>query len=222
MSQMNCTRSGCKDVYHAYMVQNAAYDGKLEIPCIKPEIRLPEKLIPFSKAVSGTDYSAWVHCYEDDKAFERLWNNPGKYLPVLKRYKGVISPDFSLYRDMPLAMQHWNLYRSHAVGSWLQENGIPVIANVRWGDERTFDTCCCGVPKNAAIAVGSHGCIKLRREREFFSAGLKHVINVLNPKTIIVYGTTPEAIFGQYREAGIRILQFDSDFMTAHKKGVSV
>ena len=161
-----------------------------------------------------------LHFYEDDASFERLWNRPFKYLPVLKRYKGVIAPDFSLYRDMPLVMQHWNIYRSHAVAVWLQSEDVPVIANVRWGDKRTYDVCCCGVPRSAAIAVGSHGCIKLLQDRGFFINGLDHVVNTLNPKTIVVYGTSPNAIFGTYKDAGIRVLQFDSDYMIAHRKEV--
>ncbi len=140
MSQINSTRNGCKDVFHAFMVQNATYDGELEIPRIAPEITIPKKLISFSKAIGGTDYDAWVHFYEDDASFERLWNKPFKYLTILKRYKGVIAPDFSLYRDMPLVMQNWNIYRSHAVAVWLQSEGVPVIANVRWSDERTYET----------------------------------------------------------------------------------
>ena len=119
MSQINSTRNGCKDVFHAFMVQKATYDGELEIPRIAPEITIPKKLISFSKAIGGTDYDAWVHFYEDDASFERLWNKPFKYLTTLKRYKGVIAPDFSLYRDMPLVMQNWNIYRSRAVAVWL-------------------------------------------------------------------------------------------------------
>lgn len=220
MSQINSTRSGCKDVFHAFMVKNATYEGKLEIPRIAPETAVPEKLISFSKAVSGTDYDAWVHFYEDDASFERLWRQPFKYLPILKRYKGVIAPDFSLYRDMPLVMQYWNIYRSHAVAVWLQSEVTPVIANVRWGDERTYEMCCLGVPKNATIAVGSHGCIKLLQERRFFVSGLDYAVNTLNPKTIVVYGTAPDAIFGKYKHAGIRVLQFDSDYMIVHRKEV--
>ncbi len=221
MSQINSTRSGCKDVFHAFMVQNATYEGELEIPCIAPETAIPERLIAFSKAIGGTDYDAWIHFYEDDASFERLWNRPFKYLPILERYKGVIAPDFSLYRDMPLVMQYWNIYRSHAVAVWLQSEGVPVIANVRWGDGRTYDVCCCGVPRSATIAVGSHGCIKLLQDRRFFVSGLDHAVNTLKPKTIVVYGTAPDAVFGKYKDAGIRVLQFDSDYMIAHRKEVS-
>ena len=108
MSRINSQRKGCKDVFKSYLVANATYDGFLEIPTIEYGIYRPKKLISFSKAISSHDYDCWVHFYEDDAAFERIWNNPTKYLPILKRFAGVISADFSLYRDMPLVMQYWN------------------------------------------------------------------------------------------------------------------
>lgn len=221
MAIENGTRTGCKDVFRAFLVKNAHYVGDLEIPCINAEQTLPSRLISFSKTIGRKDYDAWVHFYEDDASFERLWNHPNKYLPILKKYKGVISPDFSVYRDMPLVMQQWNIYRSRALGHWLQDNGIPVIVNVRWGDERTYDLSCTGVPVNSTIAVGSHGCIKLLQERACFIQGLDYIVNKLHPKTIVVYGTAPDVIFSKYRKVGIAVLQFDSDYMIAHKKAVN-
>ena len=220
MSSINCTRSGCKDVFRSFLVKNATYEGNLEIPAIKPEKQIPRKMISFSKAISSRDFDCWVHFYEDDVAFERIWNNPQKYLPILLRYEGVITPDFSLYRDMPLVMQQWNIYRSRAIGHWLQSNGASVIVNTRWGDERTFDTCCIGAPKFSPIAVGSHGCIKLLSDRSVFIHGLDYVISKLRPNAIIVYGSAPNTIFEKYRAMGITILQFDSDYKNAHKKAV--
>ena len=221
MSQVNSTRNGCKDVFHAFLVENATYAGDLEIPRIAPEDSLPMELIRFSKAVSMKEGNpnAWVHFYEDDAAFERMWNDPRKYLPILKRFRGVITPDFSLYRDMPLVMQYWNIYRSRAIGHWIQENEIPVIVNVRYGDERTYATSCLGVPGSCAIAVGSHGCLKLLRDRELFINGLDYTVGQLHPKAIVVYGASPESVFGKYKTAGIQVLQFDSDFAIAHRKG---
>ena len=172
MSKTNGTRTGCKDVFRAFLVKNACYEGNFEIPRIAAEEQLPTKLIPFSKAIASKDHDAWVHFYEDDASFERLWNHPNKYLPILKRFEGIITPDFSIYRDMPLVMQYWNIYRSRAIGHWLQTNGVPVITNVRWSDERTYDLCCTGVPANSTISIGSHGCIKLLQERTHFIQGL--------------------------------------------------
>lgn len=217
MSRINCTRSGCKDVFHAFLVKNATYDSPLEIPCLKKEMRKPHKLIAFSKVVHSTDYNAWVHFYEDDFAFERLWNKPNTYLPILKKFKGVISPDFSVYRDMPLVMQQWNVYRSRAIGFWLQENGVSVIPNIRFGDNRTFELSCAGIKKHGVIAVGSHGCIRHLSERKYFITGLKFVIDTLEPTTLVVYGAAPKEIFAPYKEKGVEILQFDSDFMQSRK-----
>lgn len=220
MSKINAARGGCKDVFRAFLVSNATYAGDFEFPCILPETTIPTRLISFSKAIKSNDYDAWVHFYEDDVAFERIWNNPQRYLSILKRFAGVITPDFSLYRDMPLIMQLWNIYRSHAIGCWLQENGVHVITNVRFADERTYAPCCAGVPKHSAIAVGSHGCIRSWDDRAFFEQGLAYVISELLPPVIIVYGSAPDTIFEKYKKSGITILHFDSECTIAHRKKV--
>ena len=66
------------DVFHAFLVEDADYDGVLELPVIKTSDLIPEKIIAFSKAMSRawTDFDCYVHFYEHDKNFERLWNNP--------------------------------------------------------------------------------------------------------------------------------------------------
>lgn len=153
MAKENINRSGCKDVFHAFLVKNASYDGNLEMPCIKAEDAVPQNVITFSKAVRSKEYDNFVHFYEDDVNFERIWNNPNRYLPILKKFDGVISPDFSLYRDMPLVMQQWNTYRSRAIGHWLQTNGITVIPNIRFADERSFAFCCDGISRGRAPCI---------------------------------------------------------------------
>ena len=40
-----------EDVFHAFLVKNASYDGNLEMPCIKAEDAVPQNVITFSKAV---------------------------------------------------------------------------------------------------------------------------------------------------------------------------
>lgn len=217
MSNVNSERSGCVDVFNAFLVSDANYDGDLEIPVILGDNHRPKKLLEFSKAVSSKDYECWVHFYEDDASFERIWRNPRRYLPILKKYEGVICPDFSLYRDMPLVMQYWNIYRSHAIGSWLEHNGVNVIPNVRFGDERTFEECCLGIPKHGTIAVGTHGCLKNKTDRDYFRKGLSVVLERLNPMAIIVYGTTPEDIFDDCYRQGIQIYQFDSSFAKSRR-----
>lgn len=218
MAKLNCRRAGCKDVFNAFLVEGAHFAGLFELPIIEPTVWIPNKLIAFSKAVSSNDYNQWVHFYEDDYLFERVWRNPKRYLPILKRFNGVILPDFSVYRDMPLVMQLWNIFRSRAVGYWLQENNVRIIANIRFGDERTHRYCCDGIASHCAIAVGTHGTIKDAEDRRVFSEGLAAVVEQLEPRVIIVYGCAPESIFGVYREKGIEIVVFESDCATSHKR----
>lgn len=218
MSKINSHRKGCKDIFNAFWVASASYEGIFEFPCIKAIHEAPNRMISFSKALSCTDYNQWVHFYKDDFLFERIWRNPQRYLEILKKYNGVILPDFSLYRDMPLVMQLWNIYRSRAIGHWLQSNGIKVIVNIRFGDHRTFKYSCDGAPKNSIIAVGTHGTLKHKKDRDIFIKGLESVIERLHPTTIVVYGSAPDYIFDKYIKAGIQILQFDSDIAASHKE----
>ncbi len=208
------------DVFRSFLVENADYDGYLELPVIKTSDFIPNKIIPFSKAMSKTwtDYNCWVGFYEHDIKFERLWNNPKQYLCKLKKFNGVISPDFSLYRNMPLCMQMWNTYRGRALAAWLQDNKIEVIPNVRFNDGRTYEFCFDGIEKNKTVAVGTHGCIKQKEDKIFFKAGLSRLVQKLSPKNIIVYGRAPDSIFKKYRDMGINIIPFESEFSKTRKQ----
>ena len=210
-----------KDAFNSFLVKNATYEGNAEIPRITTSNLIPERVISFSKAISSKEHDGWLHFYEDDYKFEKLWKTPQKYLPIIKRYKGVISPDYSLYYDMPLCMQIWNTYRGKALAHWLQENGVEIIPNVRWGDERTFKIACLGVESGKTIAVGTHGCIKTVEGRNMFITGFDYVINILKPKTVIVYGRMPDKIFCLAKMYGIKLIPFESEFSLSHKKEVS-
>ena len=217
---MNNEKFNNYDVFHAFLVENADFDGYIELPVIKTSDKLPKKVVTFSKAMtkSWTDFDCWVVFYEHDKEFERLWNNPKQYLDKLKKFKGVISPDFSLYRNMPLVMQMWNTYRGRALAVWLQNNDVEIIPNVRFGDERTFSFCFDGIEENKTVAVGTHGCIKRKEDKIFFRVSLARMVQRLSPKIIIVYGSAPDNIFKPYRDMGIKIIAFESEFSKSRKQ----
>lgn len=46
-----------------------------------------------------------IHFFLDDYQFNRLWPDSDRYIEMLKRFKYVLSPDFSLYTDFPIALQ---------------------------------------------------------------------------------------------------------------------
>ncbi len=208
------------DVFRAFLVENAEYGGYYEMPCIKTSNKIPNKVILFSKAMESKtkDFDQWVMFYEHDYKFECLWKNPKKYLERLKKFNGIISPDFSMYRNMPLAMQIWNTYRNRALAIWFQSNGIEVIPNVRWNDERTYTFAFDGIEKEKTIAIGTHGCLRGKENREYLEKGLDVAVQQLNPRRIIVYGSALGRIFDRYRDRGIEIIVFESEILTIRKQ----
>lgn len=217
---MNEKKFNNYDVFHSFLVENADYEGTIELPKISTSNYLPKKVITFSKAMSRScyDFDCWVMFYEHDRKFERLWRNPKQYLEKLKKFKGIISPDFSLYRNMPLVMQMWNTYRNRALSVWLQNNGIEIIPNVRFGDERTFSFCFDGIEKGKTVAIGTLGCIRKKEDKIFFKVGLAYMVNRLSPKNIIVYGGVPDSIFKPYKDMGINIIAFESEISKSRKQ----
>lgn len=215
--KLKCEKFKDNDVFKSFLVQNASYDGDLEFPILKGSIEIPNDLVLFSKAKNFNRNNKWVCFYEDDSKIESFWNNPRKYLAIMRRARGVILPDFSVYRDMPLVQQYWNIYRSRAIGAWLEYQGIEIIPNIRFADNRTYETCCLGIKENSTISIGTHGIIKKIEERNHFIQGLEYVVGRLNPKNIVIYGSAPQNIFGKYEDLGINICQFDSEISKFHQ-----
>lgn len=218
---MHCNNSApsrCRDVFRAFLVENAEFDGLFEIPVIRTSNLLPKKLITFSKAMRSEDYDCWVCFYEHDDVINRFWNNPKNYFSKLKKFKGVISPDYSLYYDLPFAQQIESTYKGKALGFWLQDNGIEVIPNVRWGDYRSYDLACMGVERGKTIAVGTHGCIKTIDDKNRFIDGFDYIVEKLEPRTVIVYGRVPGKIFNLAQMKGISVVPFESEFGKTHRK----
>ncbi len=195
MAKVNSQRGGCVDVFHSEILRNTRYDGEYEIPVIREEHAIPRRLIPFSKAMQEKkDFNQWVCFFEDDFLFERIWNSPTRYVRQLSKFEGVISPDFSVYYDMPLSMQIWNIFRSRAIGAWLQKQGIRVIPNIRFGDDRTFECSCLGVSRYSVICIGTLGCLKVKDYRTVFERGIEYVADTLKPEVIVFYGAAPDNI----------------------------
>lgn len=142
--------------------------------------------------------------------------HPEKYLEQLKKYKGVILPDFSLYRDMPLVVQCYNIYRSRTVGNWLVNNEIKCIVNVRFGDFRTIEVACSGIPVGSTISLGSHGTMKNRTDRLIFESGLEYVLKQIKPHSIVIYGTVSEHIKEICLKYGTKLIVFESEIELAN------
>lgn len=216
---MQNTEFVMRSARRSYLAEGAIFTGQYDIPCVKSNCSsLPTKVITFSKALKSKDYDAWVVFYEDDEQFERLWNNPKRYLNLLKKFKGVVSPDYSLNGDMPICEQMHNVYRSRILAHWFQRNGIEIIINVRWGIKETFSFCFDGLYENDVFFVGSHGSIKNKENRIAFSKGLDELVERLHPRKLLVYGFIPDDVFSLPAFLGVEIIRYESEFSITHKK----
>lgn len=155
--------------------------------------------------------STGLHFFLDDYQFQRVWGMPDYYLPLLKQFKCVMSPDFSTYVDFPLALQIYNHYRKHWVGAYLQLHGIKVIPTISWSDEASYAWCFDGEPTQSTVAVSAVGTAMNQRSKELFIFGYQEMIRRLQPKQIIFYGDVPKECTGNV----VKITAFQEKFRRA-------
>ena len=174
-------------------------DNKWNIPEIKGISEFDEKtqFIGFNYAKTcekqqKTDFG--VHFFLDDYQFERLWKRPEKYTESLKRFKYVLSPDFSMYMDYPKAMQMWKHYQKHWLGAYMELYGVKVIPTIGWSDKDSFKWCFDGEPKNSIVAVSSIGTQRYKESKKAFLVGYNEMIKRLTPKLVLFWGNIPEEI----------------------------
>lgn len=102
-------------------------DTETEIPALEPCDIIPERLIAFTSCKRRSDERAGIHFFLDDCRFEWCWSDPMRYVPMLRRFACVFTPDFSVYVDMAMPQQLYNVYRGRTVGRIWQKAGLNVV-----------------------------------------------------------------------------------------------
>lgn len=210
--------------FRVSLVEKAFFDGKFEIPRIDPpsEIKIPQGLVPFSLRDRSENYQDFVCFYENDVNFREILTNTEEYVEELRQFPGIISPDCSLYIDAPLCVQIADIYLNRAVGYYLQSQGLYVVPNVRWGDERTYTeqylgerVAFQGVARHSIVSIGTYGQIKRVESKRYFREGLVAMLDTLEPEVVLVYGPMPDIIFGDLLDRS-RFVQYPD--WTSRKK----
>lgn len=174
--------------------------GKYDIPQLEPVYEIPpfDEWIGFNYVLSDNEPERKaVHFFIDDYQFERIWNNPNKYVDKLKRYACVLTPDFSPYCDMPLITQMFNHYRKHWVGAYMQAHGVRVIPTIRASaDERSLEWFLDGEPKGGIVCISSMWTKEEEARDYFVNKEYKQMYEKLKPSKIYVYGNEVEGLSG--------------------------
>lgn len=171
-------------------------EGFYQMPVIEPVDHIPADLIGFNYALTATDKSSGIHFYVDDYQFERIWNQPNFYLEKLSEFDCILTPDFSLYTEMPIAMKIWNTYRSRLIGQMAQRLGMIVIPTVSWCEEETFSFCFDGLPKESTLSISTIGVKQDEYNFSLWKAGVDEMIKRLQPTALLIYGGRVDYDFG--------------------------
>lgn len=182
--------------YNLHEFDDMECEGFFQMPTLDPCDIVPSDIISFNYMLTAKNKDCGVHFYVDDYQFERIWTSPFNYMDKLVEFECCFTPDFSLYTEMPIAMQVWNIYRSRLIGQIMQREGIHVIPTVSWCREDSFEFCFDGLPKNSTLSISTIGVKKNKEGFELWKAGVDEMIERLHPKRLLIYGGAVDYDYG--------------------------
>lgn len=178
---------------HAYNLHlvNCGDCGVGGFPELGPADVRPDDLMGFNYAKS-TDADAkrgnGCHVFIDDYQFECVWTSPERYLDALKLFGCVLTPDFSLYMDMPAPMQAWNRYRSQALGRYWQDNGLTVVPTLGWAQPEGYTFCFEGMPMHSTVATSTAGVKGDAGALAVWMDCIREAMRRIEPSRVLLYG----------------------------------
>lgn len=198
-------RERTNSAYNLELFNPYKCDGKYQMPIIDNDDYIPSDLMGFNYAKTSDNKKVGIHFYLDDYQFERIWNNPDDYIEVLEDYECILSPDFSLYMDMPYSMKIWNVYRSRLIGQYYQSMGMKVIPTISWAEEETFEFCFDGIPEGSIVSISTIGVKRNKTALDIWTKGMDAMIKKIKPSTILVYGGKLDYDYGD-----IEVIYYDN------------
>lgn len=194
------------------LIEQLVLSDYYEIPIIRKETVIPQRIIPFSQIFTVRNIDCGVHFFIDDYRFERIWKFPNRYLSRLKKFNCIFAPDFSVYWDMPFPMKIWNIYRSRFIGQWLQKEGVRVVPSITWAEDDTFEYCFQGVEKGSTVAISTVGSRRNQSSLRIWVRGVDEMIRRISPGTILIYGDPINYDFGD-----INVVYYPNDIIERRK-----
>lgn len=162
--------------------------GKYQFPLIrKQDIALDTiSLISFTdiRQDDKTNFYKTVHFFTYDWLFDKVYEKAAESAEKLRQYYALLSPDFSVFTDMPKALQIYSVFKNRWCGAYWQSLGLRVVPTISWGDESSFDFCFDGVEEGSTVAV----CTYYRENcEEEFMLGYNRMMEVIKPQAVLCY-----------------------------------
>lgn len=175
--------------------------GKYEFPIIKKQ-NIDVNKIKFlsfvdAKKDDNENKDKTIHFFTYDWKFEKVYQNADEELEKLKQYYAVLSPDFSIFTNMPLALQIESIFKNRWCGAYWQSKGLKVIPTVSWGDERSFHFCFDGIEEGSIVAVSTY--YRENCEEEFM-LGYNEMLKRIKPSMVLCYDEPFKEMQGNIKE----------------------
>ena len=134
-----------------------------------------------------------VHFFVDDWRFESIYSYPEKSFEKLSKYRFLLTPDYSLYAEMPIWRQIESVGKARWVGANWQSKGLTVVPTMSWSNSMSYDFCFKAVEKGCVVAVGMIGC---KNNKSWFLQGYNEMMRQVEPSAIICFGSPFEEMQG--------------------------
>lgn len=164
--------------------------GKYGIPFIKKQQIDIDKIellnYTKTKANDNENKNKTIHFFTYDWLFDKVYEKPELAFEKLDQYYALLTPEFSTYKDMPLARQIDSVFKNRWCGAYWQKQGMTVIPTVSWGSIPSMEFCFDGIEKGSVVAVSTY----TREDNKIgFMLGYNKMLEIIEPSAVICYGT---------------------------------
>lgn len=108
-----------------------------------------------------------------------------------KRFSGVnfiISPDYSVFGDIPEAENQYRIWKARIVSLWLgSATQAVIIPNVSYANERSFPLYFAGLEQCKVVAFSTKAHMRNSKERALLKSAVRYAVDHLPLDAIIVY-----------------------------------
>ncbi len=163
--------------------------GKYDMPLIKKQnINLDKiDLWCYSKAkindIDNKDKT--IHFFTYDWLFSAVYDKPEQSMEKLEQYYALLTPEFSLYWNMPKTLQIYNTFKNRWCGAYWQKMGKLVIPTVCCAGGESYEFCFDGIEEGSVVAISTY-----RREqyKTQIMKSYDKMLEIIKPEAIICYG----------------------------------
>lgn len=111
--------------YNLPLLQKVRTVGRYDMPMLaKQDVTTPDTLMGFNYATGKkTVKHCGIHFFIDDYQFQRVWNQPDRYIAPLKRFQCVLTPDFGEATTREITNQNYQRSQKSLSKSVLRNMG---------------------------------------------------------------------------------------------------